>query len=129
MEPATVQTIHRAMDSFLAVQQYHLRELGKGLPDSWMAWQQDRQTAFAGLQEQIGELKDTGLPDKDGADLLLAKMQEIIDGEAELENAVREQREELAGKLSAMRKGKNALHGYGSTYSAGPGARFLSSKS
>ena len=115
---------------FAAVQAEQLAAFENGRLDDLAVWREKRERVFGRLQFYLDRLR-AEQPETPGNTFIVAlqsKIKALLDGETSLMCAAVLQRQELQGKLTAMRKGKKALVGYGSGQGGVRSARFLSSK-
>jgi len=115
---------------FAAMQADQLDAVAKGRLEDLAVWQEKRERVFGRLQFYLERLQAEPA-EQSGPGLrpeLASKIKALLEGETSLMCAAVMQRQELQGKLTAMRKGKKALVGYGPGQGAGRSARFLSSK-
>lgn len=119
-----------AFAEFEAMQADHQAAFECGRLDDLIARREKRERAFARLQFYLDRLW-AEQPELSGTAFcqeLRNKIKALLEGETILMSAVAMRRQELQGKLTAMRKGKKALVGYGPGQGGVRSARFLSSK-
>lgn len=123
----------QALEDFAEVQEEHVACFSAGKLQHIESWPERRQRVFDRLVQcfrRIEEVKDGRAGAEDLAAKVMERLRSLLAGERELATAAGQRREEMAGTMKAMRKGRKALRGYSlGPVMATPEPRFLSSKS
>jgi hypothetical protein len=123
------QEIVAALAEFSGMQQDHAAMLAenrlKTLPD----WVATRQEALLRLQRCLDRFDPTSIAgDSEFAGQVRTAISDVLRREKSLAAQVGEQREIIREKLRSLRKGKSAIKGYSPHGAAGPGPKYLSSR-
>lgn len=124
----------QALEDFAVVQEEHVVCLNAGKLQQLESWPDRRQRVFDRLVQCFRRIEEEKESRRRGGEELMAKVMErlrsLLAGEQELAVAAEQRREEMAGTMKAMRKGRKALRGYSlGPIMVTPEPRFLSSKS
>ena len=105
-----------AVEGCLAMQAEHLAALKKGCLNKINQWLEDRQAMVAHLQQTLARVQPSEV-DPDLRALLLDRISRILDREQTIHLIAEQQRDQVQDQLTAIRRGKKALHGYGPSQS------------
>lgn len=106
------ELIIATMDRCLAMQADHLAGLRRGCLAKINQWLEERQAMVARLRQTMAEVQ-TAEVDADLRALLLDRLAAILEGEKVLFTIAEQQRADLHERVSVVRRGKRAMHGYG----------------
>jgi len=115
-----------ALDRCLAMQADHLALLETGCLTRISQWVEERQAVVGHLRHALAEAQSVGIT-QELRDMLLQKLGCILNHEKILSRVAKQQRGSLSDKLSFLRRGKKALHGYGQGRGGSP-PQFVSNK-
>lgn len=96
----------------LAMQAEHLNGLKAGCLAKINQWQEERQAMVARLQQAMAHIQPAEV-DADLRELLLSKIGCVLDREQAIFAIAEQKRDGLRDQLTAIRRGKRALTGYG----------------
>lgn len=118
-----------AMADFDSMQKRHREALAANSLNGLPGWCEKKQRVFLRLKQCLDQLEPAMLTDdtKFAAEFQ-QKMKDILHGEKNLAILAGRCSDKVKSSLRALRKGKTALRGYSVCPGAGPGPRYLSSK-
>ena len=117
-----------AADDFCAVQQEHRAALAAGNFKDLFSWQYAREQAFRRLAAILEKIVACGQEEKGEIARVREVMEKLLAEEDVLQELVMARQMKVQEQLAAMRKGKEALHGYNLNKGLGPRPRYLSSR-
>ena len=120
------QELLLALEQCAVLQREHLVSLRDGKMNNIKQWREERQQLLHRLQYFFSKAGEA-VQENDFVKTVQLKLARILVKEEKLKSAVCEQRQDLAVRLTKMRKGKLALGGYKMRQTA-QAPRFLSSK-
>jgi hypothetical protein len=123
------QELAAALAEFSGMQQDHAAMLAENRLKTLPEWLARRQEAMSRLQRCLDRFDPASIArGSEFAEQVRAGISDVLRRERSLAVQVGEQRELIGEKLRNLRKGKTVLKGYSLHGAAGPGPRYLSSR-